>query len=42
MGPLAGPIAKSLSLSRTELGAIFSANLVGQCIAPVLAARVPG
>jgi MFS family permease len=32
MGPLAAPIAKSLSLSRTELGAVFSANLVGQCL----------
>lgn len=44
MGPLAGPIAKSLSLSRTELGAIFSANLVGQCIGlltiPLLARRL--
>jgi MFS family permease len=44
MGPLAGPIAKSLSLSRTELGAVFSANLVGQCIGlltiPLLARRL--
>lgn len=32
MGPLATPIAKSLSLNRTELGAVFSANLVGQCV----------
>jgi MFS family permease len=32
MGPLAAPIAKSLGLSRPELGAVFSANLVGQCI----------
>jgi AAHS family 4-hydroxybenzoate transporter-like MFS transporter len=44
MGPLAAPIAKSLSLSRTELGAIFSANLVGQCLGlmtiPLLARRV--
>ena len=43
MGPLAGPIARSLSLSRTELGAVFSANLVGQCIGlltiPLLARR---
>lgn len=32
MGPLAGPLSQSLSLKRTELGAVFSANLVGQCI----------
>ncbi|MEO6368827.1 MAG: MFS transporter, partial [Steroidobacteraceae bacterium] len=32
MGPLAPVIAQSLHLSRTELGAVFSANLVGQCI----------
>jgi MFS family permease len=32
MGPLASPIAQSLGLSRTELGAVFSANLVGQCV----------
>jgi MFS family permease len=32
MGPLATPIARSLSLNRTELGAVFSANLVGQCV----------
>ena len=32
MGPLAAPIARSLSLSRPELGAVFSANLVGQCV----------
>ena len=32
MGPLGPPIAQSLLLSRPELGAVFSANLVGQCI----------
>ena len=32
IGPLAGPIARSLSLSRPELGAVFSATLVGQCV----------
>jgi MFS family permease len=32
MGPLATPIARSLSLSRPELGAVFSANLAGQCL----------
>lgn len=44
MGPLAVPIAQSLSLSRTELGAVFSANLVGQCVGlflvPLAARRV--
>lgn len=43
MGPLAVPIAESLRLSRTELGAVFSANLVGQCVGlltvPLLAKR---
>jgi MFS transporter, AAHS family, 4-hydroxybenzoate transporter len=43
MGPLAGPIAGSLGLSRPELGAVFSANLVGQCAGlltiPLLARR---
>ena len=32
MGPLAAPLSTSLSLGRTELGAVFSANLVGQCL----------
>lgn len=32
MGPLASPIAQSLSLTRPELGAVFSANLAGQCL----------
>jgi AAHS family 4-hydroxybenzoate transporter-like MFS transporter len=32
MGPLAPAIAQTLHLSRTELGAVFSANLVGQCV----------
>jgi MFS family permease len=44
MGPLATPIAVSLSLSRPELGAVFSANLVGQCLGlltiPLLTARL--
>jgi MFS transporter, AAHS family, 4-hydroxybenzoate transporter len=44
MGPLATPIAKSLSLSRPELGAVFSANLVGQCagllLIPLLTRRL--
>ncbi|MEO8307380.1 MAG: MFS transporter [Pseudomonadota bacterium] len=32
MGPLAIPISRTLLLSRPELGAVFSANLVGQCL----------
>jgi len=44
MGPLATPIAASLSLTPPDLGAVFSANLVGQCLGlstiPLLAARV--
>jgi len=44
MGPLAPGIARSLSLSRAELGPVFSANLVGQCIGlivvPLLLRRV--
>jgi MFS family permease len=32
MGPLAPGMARSLHLSRTGLGAVFSANLIGQCI----------
>jgi AAHS family 4-hydroxybenzoate transporter-like MFS transporter len=44
LGPLAPDLARSLSLSNTELGPIFSANLIGQCIGlvafPLLARRV--
>jgi len=44
MGPLATPIAASLSLTPPDLGTVFSANLVGQCLGlstiPLLAARV--
>src|SRR6185369_6866628 len=44
MGPLAAPIAQSLSLTGTELGAVFSANLVGQCagllLIPLLTRRL--
>lgn len=36
MGPLAAPIAGSLGLGPAELGAVFSANLVGQCLGLVL------
>jgi AAHS family 4-hydroxybenzoate transporter-like MFS transporter len=44
LGPLAPNLARSLDLSNTELGPIFSANLIGQCIGlvvfPLLAGRV--
>src|SRR5512143_2007265 len=36
LGPLAPDMARSLSLSNAELGPIFSANLVGQCIGLVV------
>lgn len=43
LGPLAPQIARSLQLSNADLGPIFSANLVGQCLGligvPVFAAR---
>ena len=43
LGPLAPDMARSLGLSNAELGPIFSANLVGQCIGlvvfPLLASR---
>jgi AAHS family 4-hydroxybenzoate transporter-like MFS transporter len=44
LGPLAPDLARSLSLSNTELGPIFTANLIGQCVGlvvfPLLASRV--
>lgn len=44
LGPLAPAIARSLALGPAELGPIFSANLVGQCIGlvvfPAIAARL--
>jgi MFS family permease len=44
LGPLAPDLARSLSLSNTQLGPIFSANLLGQCIGlvvfPLVASRV--
>jgi AAHS family 4-hydroxybenzoate transporter-like MFS transporter len=44
LGPLAPEMARSLQLSNTQLGPIFSANLVGQCIGlvvfPLLAGRM--
>jgi MFS family permease len=36
LGPLAPDIARTLNLSKAELGPVFSANLVGQCIGLVL------
>lgn len=43
LGPLAPQIARSLQLSNADLGPIFSANLVGQCLGlivfPVFAGR---
>jgi MFS transporter, AAHS family, 4-hydroxybenzoate transporter len=43
LGPLAPEISRSLQLDKTQLGPIFSANLIGQCIGlvlfPLLAAR---
>lgn len=36
LGPLAPAIARTLHLSNAQLGPIFSANLVGQCIGLVL------
>jgi MFS transporter, AAHS family, 4-hydroxybenzoate transporter len=44
LGPLAPEIAANLKLSNTQLGPIFSANLVGQCVGlvtlPLLAGRI--
>jgi MFS family permease len=44
MGPLAPDIARTLALSNTALGPIFSANLAGQCVGlilfPLIANRV--
>lgn len=36
LGPLAPDLARSLNLSNTELGPIFSANLIGQCVGLVV------
>ncbi|MBO9519345.1 MAG: MFS transporter [Porphyrobacter sp.] len=44
LGPLAPEIARSLSLGNAQLGPIFSANLIGQCIGlvvfPAIADRI--
>lgn len=44
MGPLAPQIARSLSLSHSQMGPIFSANLIGQSLGlilfPLLAGRI--
>lgn len=42
LGPLAPAIARSLALGPAELGPIFSANLVGQCIGLVLFPAIAG
>ncbi|MBN8830866.1 MAG: MFS transporter [Sphingomonadales bacterium] len=36
MGPMAPEVAQALSLSNAQLGPIFSANLIGQCLGLVL------
>src|ERR1044072_2308739 len=36
LGPLAPEVSQSLTLTKAQLGPIFSANLVGQCIGLVL------
>ncbi|MBO9580388.1 MAG: MFS transporter [Sphingobium sp.] len=36
MGPMAPEVARALSLSNVQLGPIFSANLIGQCLGLVL------
>lgn len=36
MGPVAPDVAQALSLSNAQLGPIFSANLIGQCLGLVL------
>lgn len=44
LGPLAPEMARDLGLSKAQLGPIFSANLIGQCIGlvtlPLLASRI--
>jgi MFS family permease len=44
LGPLAPDMARSLGLSNAQLGPVFSANLVGQCVGlvafPALASRL--
>jgi len=46
LGPLAPDIARSLELSKAELGPIFSSNLIGQCLGlvvfPAIAGRLGG
>src|SRR6478736_4980845 len=36
MGPLAPDVARSLHLSKADLGPVFSANLAGQCVGLIL------
>jgi MFS family permease len=42
LGPLAPYIARSLDLSKAELGPIFSSNLIGQCIGLVVFPAIAG
>jgi MFS family permease len=42
LGPLAPEMARSLQLSNSQLGPIFSANLVGQCIGLVVLPLLSG
>lgn len=42
LGPLAPEIARSLSLGNAELGPIFSANLIGQCVGLVVFPAIAG
>ena len=42
LGPLAPDMARSLSLGNADLGPIFSANLLGQCIGLVLLPALAG
>jgi AAHS family 4-hydroxybenzoate transporter-like MFS transporter len=36
LGPFAPAVARSLTLSKTEIGSLFSANLLGQCLGLVI------
>jgi AAHS family 4-hydroxybenzoate transporter-like MFS transporter len=42
LGPLAPEMARSLHLSKAQLGPIFSANLIGQCIGLVVFPLISG
>lgn len=42
MGPLAPEVARALSLTPAQLGPIFSANLIGQCVGLVIVPPLAG